>query len=398
MARISIEDSDDEFSGINDLVASRTPAPRSLRETSREVKAFTAERNGKKRVLLGKMADNPLLRPLGRVEEKSERRSAEGMVSRLKGKSERSERRQAMIELDEREDCFGNDVERSTVKGVRIPKMKMKREDLGAAVELGGSGNGGLLAGEASGTAKKPRNPRSVELKVDEDDVFGEPAVPKIKPKTTRSKKIKEFVEPVKEEEDEYLATKPPRTAFKVSRIKVASPCGSVELGEADEDVFGEATIPKPKPKSGRRMRIKEPASSEEDDIHTSRKPSRTASKAATIKEASPCGSVELGADDDVFGQNWEESDDMSDFVVNDSDVEESIIEDPAPKSIRRLVKGRRPAKEAEAKEAEEAKEDLEQMLEKLNMEDDFSDPFSEPPQRSLKQKESSTKSDTRGM
>lgn len=70
-------------------------------------------------------------------------------------------------------------------------------------------------------------------------------------------------------------------------------------------------------------------------------------------------------SDEEDFG---EESDGLSDFIVNDStflEEEDSVIEMPPPRSARRLVKGRRPAKD------EDDEEDLDMRMKKLAVDDE---------------------------
>jgi hypothetical protein len=70
-------------------------------------------------------------------------------------------------------------------------------------------------------------------------------------------------------------------------------------------------------------------------------------------------------SDEEDFG---EESDGLSDFIVNDSiflEEEDSVIEMPPPRSMRRLVKGRRPAKD------EDDDEDLDVKMKKLAVDDE---------------------------
>jgi hypothetical protein len=70
-------------------------------------------------------------------------------------------------------------------------------------------------------------------------------------------------------------------------------------------------------------------------------------------------------SDEEGFG---EESDGLSDFIVNDStffEEEDSVIEMPPPRSVRRLVKGRRPAKD------EDDYEDLDMRMKKLAVDDE---------------------------
>ncbi|KAH8595175.1 SprT-like family-domain-containing protein [Bisporella sp. PMI_857] len=93
-----------------------------------------------------------------------------------------------------------------------------------------------------------------------------------------------------------------------------------------------------------------------------SSKTSKTASKAVRAKPKLVERSID-DSEEDVLERWNDESDDMSDFIVNDSEVE--ILETPPQRTSRKLVRGRRPVKE---------KGDLERLMEELNVEDDASD------------------------
>jgi hypothetical protein len=78
----------------------------------------------------------------------------------------------------------------------------------------------------------------------------------------------------------------------------------------------------------------------------------------------------EVESDEEDFGLD---SDGMSDFIVDDSTFlkeEDTAIEEPAPRSVRRLVKGRKPRR-VEAWEDED--EDLDLKMGKLKIEEDAS-------------------------
>ena len=123
---------------------------------------------------------------------------------------------------------------------------------------------------------------------------------------------------------------------------------------EVDEDDL------KLRAKATRERKVREPTSVlNEEDLKLRRKAIRD----KKLPEPAPVSDL----DEDDYGQHSDDDNDgMSDFVVNDSD-EESVIETQPPRSVRRLVKGRRPEKD---------EEDLETRMRRLNVDDDSTDPF----------------------
>jgi hypothetical protein len=90
---------------------------------------------------------------------------------------------------------------------------------------------------------------------------------------------------------------------------------------------------------------------------------SREPRKVASKSQSAPATIFE--SDEEDFG---EESDGLSDFIVNDSaSLEEgdSVVEMPPPRSVRRLVKGRRPDRHGEDEE------DLDLRMKKLTVDDE---------------------------
>ncbi|KFY22432.1 hypothetical protein V493_06591, partial [Pseudogymnoascus sp. VKM F-4281 (FW-2241)] len=137
-----------------------------------------------------------------------------------------------------------------------------------------------------------------------------------------------------------------------------------VELGKVVEDLEGlqleEEDVAKPRPGRGRVVKpaavARAEASEEEEDspvVDTRPRRARMTKPAAIVRAATP---VE---DDSVVE---DEGDDMSDFIVSDdSSVDELEEEDdlspvPAPKSVRKLVRGRRPDTSSQS-EAPKAKQ-----------------------------------------
>jgi hypothetical protein len=105
--------------------------------------------------------------------------------------------------------------------------------------------------------------------------------------------------------------------------------------------------------------------------------PRKTAASRSTVSrkvasKGQPTSTPIFESDEEDFG---EESDGLSDFIVNDSaflEEEDSVIEMPPQRPVRRLVKGRRPAKD------EDDDEDLDMRMKNLAVDD-------EPVKKSIK-------------
>jgi hypothetical protein len=112
------------------------------------------------------------------------------------------------------------------------------------------------------------------------------------------------------------------------------------------------------------------PDSDQEEREEPAAAPKKTAASRSkeSRKVASKCQPTSTSifkSDEEDFE---EESDGLSDFIVNDStflEEEDSVIEMPPPRSVRRLVKGRRPAKD------EDDDEDLDMRMKKLAVDDE---------------------------
>jgi len=108
---------------------------------------------------------------------------------------------------------------------------------------------------------------------------------------------------------------------------------------------------------------------SEDEDVKQAIKPpkSRQARKAAEKPRATPPQRVESEEEEEEFGLD---SDGLSDFIVDDSsfmEEEDTVIEEPTPRSVRKLVKGRRPNR------IEDSDEELDERMGKLKVEEDAS-------------------------
>lgn len=141
---------------------------------------------------------------------------------------------------------------------------------------------------------------------------------------------------------------------------------------ETSEDKVSETTLPA----------VMKSIESEDEDANQARKTARgkIVRKAAEKTRATPPLKVESEEED--FGLD---SDGLSDFIVDDStflEEEDTVIEEPAPRSVRRLVKGRNPnrvqvsddegldLRMGKLKVEDDASSTLDKALKELNLED----------------------------
>jgi hypothetical protein len=106
---------------------------------------------------------------------------------------------------------------------------------------------------------------------------------------------------------------------------------------------------------------------SEGEDLQQATKPTKSiqVKQPAEKPRASPPQRVESEEDFEL------DSDGLSDFIVDDStflEEEDTVIDEPAPRSVRKLVKGRRPARIDDSDD-----EELELRMGKLKVEEDTS-------------------------
>jgi len=106
---------------------------------------------------------------------------------------------------------------------------------------------------------------------------------------------------------------------------------------------------------------------SEDEDLQQATKPTKSiqVKQPAEKPRASPPQRVESEEDFEL------DSDGLSDFIVDDStflEEEDTVIDEPAPRSVRKLVKGRRPARIDDSDD-----EELELRMGKLKVEEDTS-------------------------
>jgi hypothetical protein len=141
---------------------------------------------------------------------------------------------------------------------------------------------------------------------------------------------------------------------------------------ETSEDKVSETTLPA----------VMKSIESEDEDTNQARKTARgkIVRKAAEKTRATPPLKVESEEED--FGLD---SDGLSDFIADDStflEEEDTVIEEPAPRSVRRLVKGRNPnrvqvsddegldLRMGKLKVEDDASSTLDKALKELNLED----------------------------
>jgi hypothetical protein len=121
-----------------------------------------------------------------------------------------------------------------------------------------------------------------------------------------------------------------------------------------------------------------------EDDQNVKLKTFRTRKLQRKSKEATP-PFFDLEAEEVEDGQESDEEDDgMSDFIVSDNE-DESVLETPPPRTVRRLVQGRRPGKK---------EDDLENHMKNLTVDDD--DPFQSGQHNGRRSEESSSDHNSR--
>jgi hypothetical protein len=140
---------------------------------------------------------------------------------------------------------------------------------------------------------------------------------------------------------------------------------------ETSEDKVSETILPA----------VMKSIESEDEDANQSRKTARgkIVRKAAEKTRATP---LKLESEEEDFGLD---SDGLSDFIVDDStflEEEDTVIEEPAPRSVRRLVKGRKPnrvqvsddegldLRMGKLKVEDDASSTLDKALKELNLED----------------------------
>lgn len=103
----------------------------------------------------------------------------------------------------------------------------------------------------------------------------------------------------------------------------------------------------------------------EDENFDPFRKPSKHRQVRNTAERPRKSSSPKVESEEEDFGLD---SDGLSDFIVDDStfmEEEDTVIEEPAPRSVRRLVKGRRPNRIEESDD-----EDLDPQTGKLKVEE----------------------------
>jgi len=316
-----------------------------------------------KKRMLNSRSENPLLQRLGMGKAESARASETSDSGILKGKGKvkgGSERFEAYLEL-EREEQFGENNDDEIVANAKGRSVTVSREDIR---RLPAPKFALKLADEALKAAKvavKSREPTPV-LDLSEEDV--EPRS-KITRGERAERKISRFVLALDLEEEENSSDSSeedvkPRP--KTSRVRTA-----------------ERKVPEPL--SFLDIEAKESGQYSEEEL----KPRSKLVKWSKADRKAPEPALFSDLEEEEYSQYSDEDDDgMSDFIVNDSE-DESIIEIPPPKSVRKLVRGRRPVKE---------EDDLEIQMRKLNVEDEDSDDLFRNPQKDVRNSSSDASSD----
>ena len=122
--------------------------------------------------------------------------------------------------------------------------------------------------------------------------------------------------------------------------------------------------------------------SAENEDANQMRKTVKTRQSKKSTKKFESTSPPKVESDEEDFGLD---TDGLSDFIVDDStflEEEDTIIEEPAPRSVRRLVKGRRQYRVEDSDDEEsrkrmgktKAEEDVSKTLEKALRELDLED------------------------
>ncbi|KFY75751.1 hypothetical protein V499_04307 [Pseudogymnoascus sp. VKM F-103] len=318
MARraIVIEDSEDELPELATIFKAKE-----LKTIGDGAKKTESKKGTMRRRVLNGVSDNPLLRPLGREVG----REKEGRV-KGKGKAASSALVSASV---------------SGGVGVSVVEPAKEEEIQRRARKTGRT---------ALGDQKKAEILECLESLSDSFDKG-----------VDRIEKGMDMIEGINKE------IKMPRGTGKAAVEQ--APDDGVEVGKVLEDLEGlqleeEADASKPRPRRGRVVKpvaaVQAETEEEDDDspvVDTRPRRARTAKPAAIVRPETP-------VEDDSLVED--EEDDMSDFIVSDdSSVEEFEEEEddlspvPAPKSVRKLVRGRRPdtSSQSEAPKVEEAQD-----------------------------------------
>jgi hypothetical protein len=120
----------------------------------------------------------------------------------------------------------------------------------------------------------------------------------------------------------------------------------------------------------------------EDEDANQARKTARGKIVRKTAEKTQATPPLKVESEEEDFGLG---SDGLSDFIVDDStflEEEDTVIEEPAPRSVRRLVKGRKPnrvqvsddegldLRMGKLKVEDDASSTLDKALKELNLED----------------------------
>ncbi|OBT72547.1 hypothetical protein VF21_10504 [Pseudogymnoascus sp. 05NY08] len=311
MARraILIEDTDDDLPDLATLLRAKDLKTIKDGATKIEAKEEVPLKVKPRRRVLNGVSDNPLLRPLGKEVGREKERKGRGkaassglVAGSVFGGGGVGVVEEKEVVVQRKKGKMGRTAGGDQNKGERIQKSAMVAEVVECLESLGDSFNGGV------------------------DRVGGSIEEGQEEIKTLRG-----------------IGGRGPGKAAD----------GDVEVGKVVEDLEGlqleeEEDVAKPKPRRGRVVKpvavVPDEEEEEEEDspvVDTRRRRGRMTKPAAVVRAETPVEEDSLVED---------EEEDISDFIVSDdSSVEEFEEEEddlspvPAPKSVRKLVRGRRP-------------------------------------------------------
>jgi len=370
MARLAVDtvgESEEEFPALDVLIGQKALPRRAAYDVGKSENGDEGNLGGKvkkvvKKRVLNSRNENPLLQRLGTGKGESARASETSDSGILKGKGKGkggSERFEAYLEL-EREEQFGENNEEKIGAKAKGRSATVSRDDIR---RLPAPKFGLKVADEVLKATKvvvKSREPTPV-VDLSEEDI--EPRS-KITRERRAERKISRFVFALDLEEEEnssHSSEEDIKPRPKTSKARTAEKKVPEALSFLD-------------------IEAKESGQYSEEELKPRSKPVKWSKADREAPEPGLFSDLE-----EEYSQYSDEDDDgMSDFIVNDSE-DESIIEIPPPKSVRKLVRGRRPVKE---------EDDLEIQMGKLNVEDEDSDDLFRNPQKDVRKSSRDTSSD----
>jgi hypothetical protein len=240
--------------------------------------------------------------------------------------------------------------------GLKDKKAAVGREEVVLELEsCGGKKTLGRVEDEGSKDEEKPKSSSDTLIKSIESDNHGVSQARKAKrqPKTTKGKEIREGVDVETEE----------------VRIHPKSRSTTVQSNESEDEDISQVRKAKTRQTSKKvDVKIKEVTaleqgrlttkeSTEDEDSNQKRKTVKTRQARKPAKKVESRSPPKAESDEEDFGLD---SDGLSDFIVDDStflEEEDTIIEEPAPRSVRRLIKGRRQNRVEDSDDEESGKQ-----------------------------------------